>query len=628
MSEQRAHRILYMSGSIGLGHAGRDVAIARELRRLRPEIEIDWLAGDPARRLIEEAGERVLPASDAFQETGAAEARAGEFSLNIISYLQRAAGAWARAARTSLRAMKQRPYDLVVGDETYEVSVAFSLRPALKTVPFAIIYDFLGLDAMTRNPRERLTVHVTNRIWGGGHRGRPPQEDLVLFVGEPEDVDDRPLGLRLPNRREYARRYYQFVGYAFPFDPGAYADRAKVRAALGYDERPPIVCSVGGTAVGGDLLRLCASAYPRLVERVPDARMVLVGGPRVDPATLQAPAGVEVRGYVPRLYEHFAACDVAVVQAGGTTTLELTALRRPFLYFPLEGHLEQNLVVARRLARHRAGQRLDYSHTAPDRLAQAIADQLGNDQAGLPSRAMEPNGRPPSSTDCCRKTRRARAMRRSVGTGLADTASRRAHAPRGDPPRSRSRAGLACARRRDALAARPTRHGRPLSRSGAADLLHPRWVQRRDPLDQLAPRDRREVVEAGDARARQPVRHIQLELVGEAPNGCRERHHDHFAEPLDRFISGQDDVRAASVRDRLAPPDLAAGRAAHQLPSAARSRSFSRCSACSASSCVWARRSPHSSMSPSAARRARSACSSDQCGARSSSFSFAVTAQW
>jgi UDP:flavonoid glycosyltransferase YjiC (YdhE family) len=80
---------------------------------------------------------------------------------------------------------------------------------------------------------------------------------------------------------------------------------------------------------------------------------------------------------VPRLYEHFAACDVAVVQGGSTSTLELTALRRPFLYFPLEGHAEQNLVVAKRLARHAAGGQRVYSQTTPASLADAIASELG-----------------------------------------------------------------------------------------------------------------------------------------------------------------------------------------------------------------------------------------------------------
>ena len=112
--------------------------------------------------------------------------------------------------------------------------------------------------------------------------------------------------------------------------------------------------------------------------------MMLVCGPRIDPASIEVPSGVEVRGYVPRLYEHLAACDVAIVQGGGTTTLELTALRRPFIYLPLEDHFEQNLVVAKRLERHRAGQRLLYSKTTPEMLAEAIMGQLGREASWPP----------------------------------------------------------------------------------------------------------------------------------------------------------------------------------------------------------------------------------------------------
>ena len=80
---------------------------------------------------------------------------------------------------------------------------------------------------------------------------------------------------------------------------------------------------------------------------------------------------------MPRLYEHFAACDVAVVQGGGTSTLELTALRPPFVYFPLEGHAEQTLVVAKRLARQGAGRAAELI----DRLLQtseAVNDRRAN----------------------------------------------------------------------------------------------------------------------------------------------------------------------------------------------------------------------------------------------------------
>ena len=62
-----------------------------------------------------------------------------------------------------------------------------------------------------------------------------------------------------------------------------------------------------------------------------------------------------MRAYVHNLYRHLAACDLAVVQGGLTTAMELTANRRPFLYFPLRHHFEQNFHVRHRLERYGAG---------------------------------------------------------------------------------------------------------------------------------------------------------------------------------------------------------------------------------------------------------------------------------
>jgi hypothetical protein len=57
--------------------------------------------------------------------------------------------------------------------------------------------------------------------------------------------------------------------------------------------------------------------------------------------------------------------------------MELTANRRPFLYFPLAHHFEQNFHVAHRLDRHRAGRRMDFATTDPDAIADAIAAEVG-----------------------------------------------------------------------------------------------------------------------------------------------------------------------------------------------------------------------------------------------------------
>jgi UDP-N-acetylglucosamine:LPS N-acetylglucosamine transferase len=58
--------------------------------------------------------------------------------------------------------------------------------------------------------------------------------------------------------------------------------------------------------------------------------------------------------------------------------MELTAARRPFVYVPLRHHFEQQIHVAHRLDRYRAGRRMDYAEAAePELLAEVIAEEVG-----------------------------------------------------------------------------------------------------------------------------------------------------------------------------------------------------------------------------------------------------------
>jgi UDP:flavonoid glycosyltransferase YjiC (YdhE family) len=375
-------RILFISGSIGLGHVQRDLAIANALRAECPNVQIAWLAADPASRVLESAGELMLPAAaDYATDSQAAEAAAHGMELNIWRYLLKSRGEWLHNVRVFRRVMAQNSFDLVIGDETYEIFIALDFQRGGPSTPLVAIYDFIGADAMTRNPLERIGLYLLNAFWS---QMGPRTNKLQLFIGQLADIPDRAFGPLLPSRRAYARAHLQPVGYVLPFDPSAYADRAAVRARLGYGPEPLIIGALGGTAIGRELLELWGSAYPLLVERIPGVRMRLVAGPRLAPETISVPPGVEVIGYVPALYEHLAACDVALVEGGGTVTLELTALRRPFLYFPREGDFEQERMVAERVARHGAGQRMRFSETTPEMVANAIVAHLGIQPAWAP----------------------------------------------------------------------------------------------------------------------------------------------------------------------------------------------------------------------------------------------------
>ena len=112
--------------------------------------------------------------------------------------------------------------------------------------------------------------------------------------------------------------------------------------------------------------------------------MVVVTGPRIDAGSLAVPHGVEVHGFLPDLDLHHAACDIAVVQGGLSTTMELTASGRPFLYFPLGHHFEQQVHVRHRLERHGAGRCMDYRDATPQRIADALVEELARPTAYLP----------------------------------------------------------------------------------------------------------------------------------------------------------------------------------------------------------------------------------------------------
>ena len=209
--------------------------------------------------------------------------------------------------------------------------------------------------------------------------------DLAIFVGSPEDCVDTTMGPNLPGIRAWTEKHFRFSGYITGFDPADFGAKDDLRAALGYrpDERVCIV-TVGGSGVGRPLLQRVLAAYPIVKRRLPDLRMIVVAGPRIDPASLGAPAGVEVRPFVPDLPRHLAAADLAIVQGGLTTCMELTASGTPFIYVPIRNHFEQNFHVSHRLERYNAGRRLSYEETDPDSLAAAMVDVLGTNSVFRP----------------------------------------------------------------------------------------------------------------------------------------------------------------------------------------------------------------------------------------------------
>jgi len=378
-STRKGRRVLYLSSPIGLGHGRRDIAITRELRKLHPDLEVDWLAQDPVTRLLQASGERVHPLSARLaSESLHIELESGEHDLHCFQAIRCMDEVLIKNFMIFQDAVDEGGYDLVIADEAWDVDHYWHEHPELKKAGLAWFTDFVGYVPMPSGGEHEAFLTTDYNAEMIEHIERHPGvRDRAIFVGNPEDIVPLSFGKDLPLMRDWVPVHFDFAGYIIGEHPQTFGSRADLRERLDYrpDERVCIV-TVGGSAVGAHLIRRILLSYRLARARLPELRMIVVAGPRIDPALLDAPDGVEVRAFVPDLDRHLAACDLALVQGGLTTCMELTAAGTPFLYFPLKNHFEQNFHVAHRLGRYGSGRRMEFATSTPDVIADAMVDAL------------------------------------------------------------------------------------------------------------------------------------------------------------------------------------------------------------------------------------------------------------
>ena len=378
----RRRRALYVSSPIGLGHARRDVAIAKELRQLHPDLEIDWLAQHPVTTVLEAEGERIHPASALLaNESGHIESESAEHDLHAFQAIRRMDEILVANFMLFLDVVREENYDLWIGDESWEVDYFLHENPELKSAAYVWLTDFVGWLPMDDGGEHEAFLTTDYNAEMIEHIARFPRiRDRAVFVGNPDDVVPDSFGNGLPGIRDWTEQHYDFAGYVTGLRAASPTGRS-CGHELGYRPR-----RAGLHRHRRRLRRRRAPAAPRH-RRVPagEGDSCRSCGWSSSPGrgstrrSLPQHDGLEIHAYVHELYRHLAACDLGVVQGGLTTAMELTANRRPFLYFPLRHHFEQSFHVRHRLERYGAGRRMDFETDGPAEIAAAIAEEIGRE---------------------------------------------------------------------------------------------------------------------------------------------------------------------------------------------------------------------------------------------------------
>jgi len=385
---QTGLNILFISSTLGLGHITRDIAIAKEIRKTIPNTKINWVAAPPVCDYLKEHNETLLPESKNWpSETLVAENTREGVNLNLTKYLINVRDTWNQQWNIFKEILDKHQFDLIIGDEAYQIVNnlidAAEMNEPVTHTPFIIIYDFIGDRAMTDDPKEIEMVRRINDKWLHRTVVQFPEEipqNLItrFFVGEIDDIEPRETLKGITDFKEAVKDHITFLGNIIRFDPQEFKASYLIREKLGYSSSPLVVCSVGGSNVGVSMFNLCIDSYKILEEKVPGLQMVLVCGPRMDPEELDLPSGVKAYGYVSNLIELFAACDLAIIQLGLSSAMELIALEKPFIYFPIPQHFEQD-ELAKRFNRRNIGVDMSVTSATVEALAKAILDNLSKE---------------------------------------------------------------------------------------------------------------------------------------------------------------------------------------------------------------------------------------------------------
>ena len=359
--------------------------------------------------------------------------------------------------------VRDEPYDLWVGDEAWDLDYFLHENPELKRAPYAWLTDFVGWlpmpsrrparggadrrlqrrDGRARSRASRGCATAPVRRQPGRHRRRPARAG--------------PAGRSASGPSSTST----FTGYVGDVAP---VDRDRLRHELGWaPDETVCVVTVGGSGVGGDLLRRVVDAFPAARERVPGLRMVVVAGPRIDPARLPRARGARgARVRAPTSHRLLAACDLArhprrADHDDGADRAPAPVPLRPAAQ-PLRAELPRAPPARplRRRAMPRRGRTL-----TPEALAAAMAAEIGR------------AGRLPAGGDRRRRAGRGAARRAALSRPRRDLA-------RGGQRRHPAGAGRRAQQRREDLRRRrrarrgPARRGRPTRRCRRRTARPPR----------------------------------------------------------------------------------------------------------------------------------------------------------
>ncbi len=285
--------VTFFCSPIGLGHAARDVAVAKQFEN----ISTNFVTGSGAADFISKYGFSVkneyVPPNFTVQN--------GKLE-NSVKWIWKYYQYYKKCKDVSTQIIKDENPRLVISDEDFaSLTVAQE-----KKIPSILITDIL---------ETRFTKGIVSLVEKKMNKAMKDIIEKCDAVILPEEGQDE--------------RNIKRVG---PIVRTTNHSRDELRKKFSFDKKT-IVVSIGGTSAGEFLIDKAVDS----VSKINDVEIVIVAGPSLK----KQYEGVRNFGFVENLHEIIFASDLVISLAGKSTIDESKAYGTPGIFIPIKDHFEQ-----------------------------------------------------------------------------------------------------------------------------------------------------------------------------------------------------------------------------------------------------------------------------------------------
>lgn len=285
-------KIGFFCSPIGLGHATRDVAVARLLDKFK----VTFVSGNAAARLISECGFSVrdLYRPPRFDVRNGALQNSSRWLWQYYKYYK-------ECKKIAERIIEDQKPEIIISDEDFaSLSVAHRRK-----IPTILITDIL----QTRFTGGLASI-IEKRMNSSMSRIMQRCDAVIMPESGKDEGNIRRVG---------------------PIVRGTESTRDELRKKFSFT-RKTVTVSVGGTDAGTFLIQKAMNATKNM-----DVDTVLVSGPSL---CTEYP-NIRNMGFVNNLHEIIYASDLVISLAGKSTIDEARAYGTPGIFIPIKNHFEQ-----------------------------------------------------------------------------------------------------------------------------------------------------------------------------------------------------------------------------------------------------------------------------------------------